>query len=168
MQSLVRVIDRLSLVCAIVAAALLTAAALLITWLVIWRSMGNSAYWELEAAILMMVASCFLGSPYCLMTKGHVGVDLLTTYLPEHWAHRFHRFVIYLGLAVCLYVAWKGWLLTHESYIKMERSGTIWNPVKWPLYATLPIGMALTALQYVAELLRAPTTAVPAPEGAPL
>jgi hypothetical protein len=36
----------------------------------------------------------------------------------------------------------------------MERTGSIWNPVKWPLYATMPVGMLLTALQYVAELFR--------------
>ncbi len=154
MQGFVRAADRLAIGCAIVAAALLTMAALLITWLVIWRALGNSAYWELEAAIYLMVASCFLGSPYCLMTKGHVGVDLLTTYLPTAWARRFHHFVIWLGLAVCLYLAWKGWLLTHETFEKMERTGSIWNPVKWPLYATMPVGMLLTALQYVAELFR--------------
>ena len=158
MQGFVRAVDRLSLGCAIVAAVLLTAAALLITWLVICRSMGNSAYWELEAAIYMMVAACFLGSPYCLRTNGHVGVDLLTHYLPPHWARRFHRFVVWLGLAVCLFLAWQGWLLTHETFVKLERTGSIWNPVKWPLHATLPIGMLLTALQYCAELVRAPQT----------
>jgi TRAP-type C4-dicarboxylate transport system permease small subunit len=154
MQGFVRAADRLAIACAVAASVLLTLAALLITWLVIWRAFGNSAYWELEAAIYMMVGACFLGSPYCLMTKGHVGVDLITTYLPTAWARRFHLFVVWLGLAVCLYLAWKGWLLAHETYVKMERTGSIWNPVKWPLYATMPVGMLLTAFQYIAELLR--------------
>lgn len=161
MQAFVRAADRLAVVCAVLAGVLLTLSALLITWLVIWRSLGNSAYWELEAAIYMMVAACFLGSPYCLMTNGHVGVDLVTAYLPYAWGRRFHLFVVWLGLAVCLYLAWKGWLLTHEAYVKMEGTGSIWNPVKWPLYATMPVGMLLTALQYVAELLRTETTAEP-------
>lgn len=158
MQAFVRAADRLAIACAIAAGALLTLAALLITWLVIWRWMGNSAYWELEAAIYMMVAACFLGSPYCLMTNGHVGVDLLTAYLPGTWARRFRLFVIWIGLAVCVYLAWKGWVLAHETYVKMERTGSLWNPVKWPLYVTMPVGMLLTALQYVAELMKSLTT----------
>lgn len=154
MAGFVRAVDRLSFLCAIVAAALLTAAAFLITWLVIWRSMGNSAYWELELSIYMMVMATFLGSPYCLRTKGHVAVDLLTAYLPERWSRRFNVFVIALGFAICVFLAYEGWELTHDAYLKGEGTGSIWNPRKWPLYSAMPIGMALTALQYVAELFR--------------
>ena len=154
MTSFVRAIDRLSFACAMLAAVLLTLAALLITWLVIWRAMGNSAYWELELSIYMMVAAAFLGSPYCLMTKGHVAVDLLTVYLPGPIASRMDRIVAFIGIAVCLYLAWRGALLTHEAFITTERTGSLWNPVKWPLYASMPVGMGLTVLQYLAELAR--------------
>jgi TRAP-type C4-dicarboxylate transport system permease small subunit len=155
MSQFVRVVDRLSVACALLAAALLTAAALLITWMVIWRSLGNSAYWELELSIYMMVAAAFLGSPYCLMTRGHVAVDVVTAYLPARIASRVERAVMVVGLIVCLYLAWRGWLLAHEAFIKAERTGSFWNPVKWPLYAAMPVGMALTSLQYLAELARA-------------
>lgn len=154
MAGFVRAVDRLSFLCAVVAAVLLTAAAFLITWLVIWRSMGNSAYWEFELSIYMMVMATFLGSPYCLMTRGHVAVDLLTHYLSDRWARRFHTFVVVLGFAICMFLAWEGWQLAHEAYVKGEGTGSIWNPKKWPLYASMPIGMVLTALQYGAEFIR--------------
>jgi hypothetical protein len=30
----------------------------------------------------------------------------------------------------------------------------MWNPPKWPLFLSMPLGLGLTALQYVAELFR--------------
>lgn len=154
MNGFVWLVDRLSVACAVVAAALLTAAALLITWLVIWRALGNSAYWELELSIYMMVAATFLGSPYCVLTRGHVAVDLVTAYLPTRLSRQVERAVIIVGLLVCAYLTWRGMLLALEALASQERTGSFWNPVKWPLYATLPVGTALTALQYVAELAR--------------
>jgi TRAP-type C4-dicarboxylate transport system permease small subunit len=35
-----------------------------------------------------------------------------------------------------------------------ETSESLWRPVRWPLYLTMPVGLALTALQYLAELWR--------------
>ncbi len=58
------------------------------------------------------------------------------------------------GFAVCLYLAWKGLELAFDSYAKNEHSGSMWNPPRWPLYLTMPIGLGLTALQYVAEWFR--------------
>jgi TRAP-type C4-dicarboxylate transport system permease small subunit len=77
---------RLSTACAAIAAVMLLIAALVITWSVIYRAMGASTYWEIEFSVYMMVASLFLASPYCLATQGHVGVDLLSHYLPRSLA----------------------------------------------------------------------------------
>jgi len=37
-----------------------------------------------------------------------------------------------------------------ESFAKGERTESMWGPLKWPLYAMMPLGFGLTALQYVA------------------
>ena len=65
---------------------MLLIAALVITWSIVYRAMGASTYWEIEFSVYMMVASLFLASPYCLATRGHVGVDLLSHYLPPRFA----------------------------------------------------------------------------------
>jgi TRAP-type C4-dicarboxylate transport system permease small subunit len=156
MPAIVRAIDRLSTVCAGVAAVMLALAALVITWSVIYRALGASTYWEIEFSVYMMVGSLFLASPYCLGTRGHVGVDLLSHYLPPLAARRLAVAVIMIGLAVCLYLAIAGGVLTLESIAKGERTESTWAPVKWPLYLAMPVGLGLTALQYVAELFRPP------------
>jgi TRAP-type mannitol/chloroaromatic compound transport system permease small subunit len=58
-------------------------------------------------------------------------------------------------MAVCLYLTWKGLELTLDAFDKDETSGSAWNPPRWPLFAMMPLGLGLTALQYVAEMMRA-------------
>ena len=146
--------DRVSRACAVAAALLLAAATAVICWMVIYRALGNSTYWEIEFAVFMMVAGLFLGSPYCLMTGGHIGVNLLSHYLPSRARAGLFTVVAVVGLLVCAYLAVVGAELTFESFVKGERTESIWRPYKWPVYLSMPVGLALTALQYVAELLR--------------
>ena len=131
-------------------------ATLVVVWMVIWRATGHSTYWEIELAIDFIVGAVLVGSPYCLKTKGHIGVDLLSELLPISTRIAVARILALLGMAVCLYLTWRGAELTWDAFEKGERSGSLWNPPRWPLYATMPVGLGLTALQYVAELLRPP------------
>ncbi len=157
-HAVVVAIDRLAVALAVVAAVLLVIAALVITWSVLWRATGHSTWWEIEFSVYMMVASLFLASPYTLKTQGHVGVDLLSHYLPQRLRFRLAVVVAVLGLLVCVYLAWLGAELAWESYSKGETTGSTWAPKKWPLYAMLPLGLGLTAVQYVVELLRPAAT----------
>ena len=154
MSAFVRVMDRLSVACAAVAAVLLALAALVITWSVIYRALGASTYWEIEFSVYMMVAALFLASPYTLHTRGHVAVDLLSHLLPQRMARGLGVAVAVIGLIVCAYLAVAGGILTLESFLKAEHTESTWAPYKWPLFLTMPVGLALTALQYVAELAR--------------
>jgi TRAP-type C4-dicarboxylate transport system permease small subunit len=150
----VRAVDRLSKALAVVASFFMAAATLIVCWMVIWRATGHSTYWEIEMAVYLIVAAVLVGSPYCLMTRGHIGVDLLSALLSGANRQRLERALAVLGFVVCLYLAWKGLDLTLEAFHKNERSGSSWNPPRWPFFAMMPIGLGLTALQYVAEILR--------------
>ena len=154
LPAFVRAIFRLSTACAAVSAVLLALAALVITWSVIYRAMGASTYWEIEFSVYMMVAALFLASPYCLATQGHVGVDLLSHYLPRPAAKGVAIVVGLIGLAVCVYLAYVGAELTLDAFERGDRTESAWAPLKWPLFLTMPVGLGLTALQYVADLLR--------------
>jgi TRAP-type C4-dicarboxylate transport system permease small subunit len=154
LPAFVRAVFRLSTACAAIAAVMLLIAALVITWSVFYRAMGASTYWEIEFSVYMMVASLFLASPYCLATRGHVGVDLLSHYLPRRFSRPVQIGVGIVGLAVCVYLAWAGAELTLHAYARGERTESSWAALKWPLFLTMPVGLGLTALQYVAELVR--------------
>jgi TRAP-type C4-dicarboxylate transport system permease small subunit len=150
----VRAVDRLSIGCAVFAAACLILAMLIVVWMVIWRATGHSTFWEIELATYLIVATVLIGSPYTLMTGGHIGVDLLGHYLGPRPKKILGRVIAVLGLLVCVYLAWKGFELTLDAFHKGERSGSAWNPLRWPFFALMPVGLILTALQYVAEMLR--------------
>jgi TRAP-type C4-dicarboxylate transport system permease small subunit len=154
LPAFVRAVFRLSTACAAVAALMLLAAALVISWSIVYRALGFSTYWEIEFSVYMMVASLFLASPYCLATQGHVGVDLLSHNQPRRLARPVAVIVGLVGLAVCLYLAFAGAELTLHAFARGERTESAWAPYKWPLFLTMPIGLGLTALQYVADLLR--------------
>ena len=154
LPAFVRAVYRLSTACAVIAAVMLFLASVVITWSIVYRAMGATTYWELEFSVYMMVASLFLASPYCLATQGHVGVDLLSHYLPRRLARRIAILVALVGLAVCIYLAWAGAQMTLHAFAIGEHTESTWAPLKWPLYLTMPVGLGLTALQYVAELLR--------------
>lgn len=154
LPAFVRAVYRLSTACAVVAALMLLVAALVITWSIAFRAMGGSTYWEIEFSVYLMVASLFLASPYCLATKGHVGVDLLSHYLPARLARPVSIAVAVIGLAVCIYLAWAGADMTLHAFARGETTESAWAAPKWPLFLTMPVGLGLTALQYVAELLR--------------
>lgn len=153
-RGFVRGMDALAVACAVAASAMLLAAVLIVAWMVAYRAAGHSTYWELESAVYLMVAAVFLGSPYCLKTGGHVAVDLLGHYLPDELLRPVNYAVGVIGLAVCAYLAYMGGDLAWRAFEEGERTGSLWNPPKWPLFLSMPLGLGLTALQYVAELLR--------------
>jgi len=150
----VRAIDGLGLACAVVAAVLLTVAVLVVSYMVVNRSLGASAFWEIELAVYLMVGAIFLASPYTLRTRGHVNVDLLDVLVGGRAKRSIAYATAAVGCAVCLYLAWHGWTLFHEAWITGETSESLWKPVRWPLYLAMPVGLALTALQYAAEVWR--------------
>jgi TRAP-type C4-dicarboxylate transport system permease small subunit len=154
LRNFVRFVDRLSDACAVAAAAMLLAATLIVCYMVVYRWLGNSTWWEIELATYLIVGAVLVGSPFCLKTKGHIGVDLFSEWLPARGKRVLARVLAVLGLAVCLYLAWEGLQLTLEAFHKNERSGSLWNPPRWPFFALMPVGLGLTALQYVADFFR--------------
>ncbi|MGE0357846.1 MAG: TRAP transporter small permease subunit [Burkholderiales bacterium] len=154
MRQFVRFVDRLSDACAVAAAVMLVSATLIVCWMVAYRALGNSTFWEIELATYLIVAAVLVGSPFCLKTRGHIGVDLVSEWLPPRGRRVLLRVLAVLGFVVCVYLTWVGFELTLEAWRSQETSGTAWDPPRWPFFATMPLGLGLTALQYVADFLR--------------
>ena len=165
MRRFASAVGRLSDACAALAAVLLAIAVLIVCYLIVRRGLGYSSYWEIEASIYFTVAATFLASPYTLKTGGHVSVDLLPSLVPERARHVLLTVLRLIGIVVCLYLAFEGIRLTHDAILTDERSISMWRPVRWPMYAMLPVGMVLTALQSLCEIFvpTQPVAAHPTP-----
>ncbi|AMB88152.1 hypothetical protein AWM79_23895 [Pseudomonas agarici] len=149
MHSFDRWITRVSTALAVLSAGLLLAATLIITWMVFKRTIGLQNSWELELSIELMIAAIFLASPYTLATGGHVKMDLLSVILPERFKYMLALIAQLCACLICLYLAWEGWRMTQHAFVTAERALGIWQPLAWPKYATIALGMLITALQYV-------------------
>jgi TRAP-type C4-dicarboxylate transport system permease small subunit len=139
---------------AVVAAGLLLAATLIITLMVVKRSIGLQSSWELELSIELMVGSIFLASPYTLASGGHVKMDLLDAILAERFKRKLAFVAKLIGCLICLYIGWEGLRMAYLAFVSGERALGIWQPLTWPKYATVPVGMFMTALQYVSSMLQ--------------
>lgn len=154
MRTLEKCLAQVNAALAILAAILLVAATIIITWMVFKRGIGLQSSWELETAIELMISATFLASPYTLTTGGHVKMDLLESLLSGPAAGWMALLPKALACAVCLYLGYSGLEMTMHAYTTGERALGVWQPVVWPKYSTVAIGMLLTAAQYVLEILK--------------
>lgn len=113
----------------------------------------ESAVWQHEFVTYALIAGTFLGSPYVLLTHGHVNVDLLPHYLPMGARRAMAVLASAIGFLFCAYIAWKGFWFFEEAWADGRKAGTVWNPPLWVPYLTLPLGMGLVCLQYIAQIL---------------
>jgi len=80
LDSFVRIVRRISQLCGIVAAALIALGVLVVCHMVFVRYVLNqNTIWQTDLTTYCLIAATFVGSPFVLMTRGHVNVDVLPT-----------------------------------------------------------------------------------------
>lgn len=154
MNLFIESVRRLSKLCGIIAAALLLASVLVVCHLVFVRyALNESAIWQHEFVTFSLIGSTFFGSPYLLLSRGHVNVDLLPIYLGRRGRYALALLASGISLAFCLVIAWGGCLWWLEAWQGNWHAETVWAPPLWIPYLAMPIGIGLLALQYVADIL---------------
>ena len=164
MNHFVRVVTLLSRIAGLISALLLAASVVVVCHMVLVRYVfGHSTIWQTEFVVFAMVAATFLGSPYLLLSKGHVAVDLI----PEMLGGTPRRVLVVLSslltLVFAALLAYSGWLYFHEAWVNGWRSQSVWAPPLWIPLLSLPLGIGLMALGCIAEIWKELTTR--APEG---
>src|SRR4051812_21210462 len=154
MQTYVRVMRLLSQLCGFVAAGLIAAGVLVVCHMVFVRYVLNhNTIWQTDFTTYCLIAATFIGSPYVLMTRGHVNVDIL----PHYSGPRTRYGLAVSAAATTLLFAVVLAVLTAEfwweAWSNKWVSDTMWRARLWIPYAAMPIGLSLLALQSVAELI---------------
>jgi TRAP-type C4-dicarboxylate transport system permease small subunit len=150
-----RVVTWLSRVSGVIAAGLIALAVLAICEMVVERYiLGHTTIWQIDVVTYSVVGATFIGSAYVLMTRGHVNVDVLPLYLAAQPRYRMALVTIVAGLAFCVVLCVLSALYWHEAWAGNWRSDTVWRARLWIPYASMPIGLGLLVLEYVAELIR--------------
>jgi TRAP-type C4-dicarboxylate transport system permease small subunit len=162
MDQFVRVVSLLSRIAGLISALLLAASVIVVCHMVLVRYVfGHSTIWQTEFVVFAMVAATFLGSPYLLLSKGHVAVDLI----PEMLGGTPRRVLVVLSsllsLVFAALLAYSGWIYFHEAWINDWRSQSVWAPPLWIPLLPLPLGIGLMALGCIAEIWQELTTRTP-------
>jgi len=131
--------------------------------------LGESSIWQTEFTTFALIAATFLGAPYILLTRGHVGVDVLPLMVSSptrRWLSLGGNLLALIFCALFLYAAWPWWL---ETWHTGQTTPSIWRARLWIPYLAVPVGLALLCLQFAAEIwlvwmrLEAPFS-LPAPD----
>jgi len=154
MDTFIKTVCGLSRLCGIAASVMVLIAVTVVCQMVLVRYVFNHATsWQTEFVTYILIAATFIGSPYVLLTRGHVNVDLLPMYVGHRARFALALLASTLSLAFCLVVTWYGYRLWLESWNKGWLSDTIWAVRMWIPYLAMPVGFAILSLQYVADIL---------------
>lgn len=154
MDHFIKAVELISRLCGIIAGALIASGVLVVCHMVFVRyALNENTIWQTDFVTYCLVAATFIGSPYVLMTGGHVNVDVLPHYLGAKARFRLAVFAVLLSLAfaiVMTVLTFQFWL---EAWTEHWVSDTMWRARLWIPYGSMPIGLGILTLQYVAALI---------------
>jgi len=102
MDLYIRAITFVSKICGLIAAALIAAGVLVVCHMVFVRYVLNqNTIWQTDFTTYSLVAATFIGSPYLLLTRGHVNVDVLPYYLGEKARYALALFAALMSFGFC-------------------------------------------------------------------
>ena len=160
-----RLVDVLADWCGYTSAVLVLVSALVICYAVVLRYvLGASTVWQTEFSIYLLMYASFVGAPYGLKHRDHVGIDLIVIRLRPRVRLLVEAVASLLGFALVAVLFVLGFELVWEAVQDGETSGTAWNPPMAIPYAILPAGMLVLAMQLLllaADSLRALRSAPP-------
>ena len=154
MDTYIRVVIFLSRVAGVFASVLIGLAVFVICEMVIERYVfDRTTIWQIDVVTYSIIAATFVGSPYVLLHRGHVNVDILPMHSGPRLRYWLALFTMLLSAAFVLTV----FVLTagywHEAWANNWRSDTVWRSRMWIPILAMPAGLGLLFLQYVVEIV---------------
>jgi TRAP-type mannitol/chloroaromatic compound transport system permease small subunit len=138
-----------------------------VAWLVLLAvliSAGNAAMRKafnlssngfLEIQWYLFAAVFLLASGYTLMRQEHVKIDVVS----GHFSKRTQIWIDIVGICIFLLpftfmIIKLAMPLVINAYITQEVSSNAGGLIRWPVFALLPTGMLLLAMQAISELIK--------------
>ena len=154
-QTYIRWIDGLSRLCGVAAAVLLVVAMLVVCQMILMRYVFTAhTTWQTEAVVFSATASIFLGAPYVLLIRGHVGVDFIHLMVKSRVRLWLDRVGAVLGLLFCMVMAVATAIFLYDAVAGGWTTPSVARVPLWMPLTPVFVGFVLLCLQYVAELLK--------------
>ncbi|WP_282605740.1 TRAP transporter small permease [Pelagibius sp. Alg239-R121] len=148
-----RSFERVAACFAAVAAALILAMSLWITYDVLSRYFFDAASpWAFDLSEYALVWITFLGAPWVLMQDRHVRIEILVEALPVAMQRVLGVLVCLTAIAVCAVLTWRTGIAAIEYLERNIMMPRIWRiPRVWP-YCVIPLGCGFLTLAFALRL----------------
>jgi C4-dicarboxylate transporter, DctQ subunit len=110
--------------------------------------LGKPITWVYEVTEYILLMVPCLGMAWLARHDGHVVIDVLTSRLSPATQRRLAAGVFALVALVCAFVAWWGGAVTLQSYRASATIENVLQTPQWLIYVCIPVGFALTALEF--------------------
>ncbi len=153
MKAYLRILGWAARLCGWLAMALLVAAVVVVSQMVVIRYVLNgSTIWQTEFVIYSTTAAMMLGAPYVLALRGHVGVDVLVQAVSPGWRRVFELIAAIASLIFVGAMAWSGMRFLLEALHGGWTTDTVWALPLWIPFWPLPAAMILMLGQLLADI----------------
>ncbi|MBM4190494.1 MAG: TRAP transporter small permease subunit [Betaproteobacteria bacterium] len=122
---------------------------------VVRKAFGTSSNAMLEVQWYLFAAVFMLGAAYAFLENAHVRIDAISS----RFSAKTRNIIDILGILIfllpfCYLLLTLSWPLVVQAFQSGEMSQNAGGLIRWPVYAILPIGIALLALQSLSELVK--------------
>lgn len=151
----IRSIEALSRLGGVSAVVLLIVAMVVMCQMILMRYLFRApTIWQTEVVVFAATAAIFIGAPYVLMKKGHVGVDVIELMLSTPNRRRMQCLGAVLGLTFCVLMSVASGIYVYEAWEGGWTTPTIAAIPLWIPATPMLVGFGLLCLQYVVELMK--------------
>lgn len=149
------VISSVSRIACVIGAVLMAATGVMLTYEVIARYFFiRPTIWAAELSQLCLIWGCLLAMAHLLTLRRHITVNAVTTLLPRAAQKLCAVFALAVVIAFSAIVAFWGFDIFHDSFVRGRTTGSLLNLPVWIAEAAVPVGFGLLALQGIVEMLR--------------
>lgn len=151
----IRSIEALSRLGGVSSVLLLIIAMVVMCQMILMRYLFRApTVWQTEVVVFAATAAIFIGAPYVLMKKGHVGVDVVELMMSAPNRRRMQLLGAVLGLAFCVLMTVASVIYVHEAWEGGWTTPTTAAIPLWIPATPMLVGFGLLCLQYVVEMMK--------------
>jgi C4-dicarboxylate transporter, DctQ subunit len=151
-----RALDRLEDALASIAAAMIAFTVLFVPLDVASRYfIGAPITWVYEVTEYILLMVPCLAMAWLARQNGHVVIDVVTSRLGERARERLNSATNFAVAATCAFVAWWGAVVTFASFRANAVIENVLQTPQWMIYVCIPLGFALTAIEFARQGVRA-------------
>jgi TRAP-type C4-dicarboxylate transport system permease small subunit len=149
-----RLLDGIIKFFGVIAGILFMMMALIVTYNVVMRYfVARPPVWAVETTEYIMVYATFLAAAWVLSVDGHVKIDILVMRLSPGRRHILNIVVSFLGFVACAILGWFAVKSTYNLYTREVIMMKMMPWPKWILIAPIPLGILLTLIQFIRNLV---------------